>query len=249
MNHAAVTESDLHAYVDGQLAPARRAEVEQYLASHPEALERVRAYEQQNTQLHALFDPVLDEPRPETLRARPAPRRLALAPIAAVLAAAVIGGVLGWILRGEEVVIEAATLPQQAALAHVVFAPEVLHPVEVGAREEAHLVAWLSKRLGAPVRAPQLNEAGFGLVGGRLLPGDGGPAAQFMYQDARGARLTLYVRSAAAGNRETAFRYAQEGKVGVFYWVDGPFGYALSGEFERAQLLRVAESVYRSFNP
>ena len=118
-----------------------------------------------------------------------------------------------------------------------------------GAREEAHLVSWLSKRLGAPLRAPHLSDAGYELVGGRLLPGEAGPAAQFMYQDTRGNRLTLYVRTTADGNHETAFRYAQESKVGVFYWVDGPFGYALSGELERPQLLRVAESVYRALNP
>jgi anti-sigma factor RsiW len=152
-------------------------------------------------------------------------------------------------LRGIETVEIVAALPQQAALAHVVYSPEVLHPVEVRADDEAHLVHWLSKRLGAPVRAPHLRDSGYELVGGRLLPGETGPAAQFMYQDATGRRLTLYVRIAAADNRETAFRYAQEGKVGVFYWVDGPFGYALSGELDRPRLLQVAESVYRALNP
>ncbi len=246
-NNAPVTETELHAYIDGQLDATRHAAVEAYLAANPAEAERVHAYTRQNEQLHALFDSTLDEPVPETLRMRPARR----APMryAALLAAAIMGGVLGWTLRGEEPLTLSTSLPQQAALAHVVYAPEVLHPVEVGAREEAHLVSWLSKRLGAPVQAPPLSDAGYELVGGRLLPGEAGPAAQFMYQDARGNRLTLYVRSAADGNRETAFRYAQEDKVGVFYWVDGSFGYALSGEIERPQLLRVAESVYRALNP
>ena len=246
---ATVTEAELHAYVDGRLDGARRAAVEAYLAANPAQAERVRAYALQNEQLHALFDATIDEPVPEALRARPARRTPIPLRYAALLAAAVVGGVLGWTLRGEQPPTVARTMPQQAALAPLVYAPEVLHPVEVLAAEEAHLVKWLSKRLGAPVRAPQLSAAGFELVGGRLLPGETGPAAQFMYQDARGGRLTLYVRGAQADNRETAFRYAQVGKVGVFYWVDGPFGYALSGEFERSQLLRVAENVYRAFNP
>jgi anti-sigma factor RsiW len=244
-----VTETELHAYVDGQLDAARCAAVEAYLAANPADAERVRAYARQNEQLHALFDSTLDEPVPEALRMHPARRPPGPLRYAALFAAAVVGGVLGWTLRGEEPLTITAHLPQQAALAHVVYAPEVLHPVEVGAREEAHLVSWLSKRLGAPVQAPHLSDAGFELVGGRLLPGEAGPAAQFMYQDVRGNRLTLYVRTTADGNRETAFRYAQEDKVGVFYWVDGPFGYALSGELERAQLLRVAESIYRALNP
>jgi anti-sigma factor RsiW len=76
-----------------------------------------------------------------------------------------------------------------------------------------------------------------------------GPVAQFMYQDTRGQRLTLYVRTDASDNRETAFRFAQEGKVGVFYWLDGKLGYALSGEIAKSDLMRVADSVYRQLNP
>jgi anti-sigma factor RsiW len=248
-NNSPVTETELHAFIDGQLDAARRAAVEAYLATNPAEAERMRAYERQNEQLHTLFDGTLDEPVPEALRIKPGRRALQPMRYAALLAAAVVGGVLGWALRGEEPLIITASLPQQAALAHVVYAPEVQHPVEVGAREEAHLVSWLSKRLGAPVRAPHLSDTGYELVGGRLLPGEAGPAAQFMYQDVRGNRLTLYVRTTADSNHETAFRYAREDKVGVFYWVDGPFGYALSGELERPQLLRVAESVYRALNP
>jgi len=248
-NNSPVTETELHAYIDGHLDDARRAAVETYLATNPDEAERVRAYARQNEQLHTLFDSTLYEPVPEALRMKPARRAPNPLRYAALLAAAVVGGVLGWVLRGEEPLIVTASLPQQAALAHVVYAPEVLHPVEVGAREEAHLVSWLSKRLGAPVRAPHLSDAGYELVGGRLLPGEAGPAAQFMYQDVRGNRLTLYVRTTADSNHETAFRYAREDQVGVFYWVDGPFGYALSGELERPQLLRVAESVYRALNP
>ena len=37
---------------------------------------------------------------------------------------------------------------RQAVLAHVVYSPEVRHPVEVRAAQQEHLVQWLSKRLG-----------------------------------------------------------------------------------------------------
>jgi len=50
-----------------------------------------------------------------------------------------------------------------------------------------------------------------------------------MYQDARGQRLTLYVSRQRGEPRDTAFRFSQEDRVSVFYWVDGNFGYALSG--------------------
>jgi anti-sigma factor RsiW len=87
------------------------------------------------------------------------------------------------------------------------------------------------------------------LVGGRLLPGDRGPVAQFMYQDGKGLRLTLYVRINQDESRETAFRYSQEGGVSTFYWLDHKLGYALSGEVDKTELLRVANAVYKQLNP
>jgi len=137
-----------------------------------------------------------------------------------------------------------AGLVRQAVLAHAVYVPEVRHPVEVGADQEAHLVQWLSKRLGTAVRVPDLQTAGFKLVGGRLLPGETGPAAQFMYQDGAGRRVTLYLRH-GSDPRETAFRYAREGNVSAFYWVDRGAGYALAGDLPREDLLALAEAAYR----
>jgi anti-sigma factor RsiW len=71
-----------------------------------------------------------------------------------------------------------------------------------------------------------------------------------MYQSTRGTRITLYVRTEVADNRETAFRYAREGNVGVFYWIDRRMGYALSsGDVSKDDLLNVANAVYRQLNP
>ena len=119
----------------------------------------------------------------------------------------------------------------------------------MGADQQAHLVAWLSKRLGAPLKPPQLAALGYALEGGRLLPGRSGPVAQFMYRDSGGARLTLYVSTEQADGKETGFRFAQEGQVGVFYWIDGRFGYALSGNLDKAALAAVANAVYAQLEP
>jgi anti-sigma factor RsiW len=251
MRRQAVTESDLHAYVDGVLPASRRTEVEAYLADHREDAERVAAYRRQNEALRAQYDPVLDEAVPDRLRARRI-RRTGLSLRYAVVAGWIaLGGVIGWTLNAytSKERAEASAWARRAAMAHVVYSPEVRHPVEVGADQEKHLVNWLSKRLGTPLKVPHLAEVGYTLVGGRLLPGDRGPVAQFMYQDAKGQRLTLYVRANHEKSRETAFRFAQENNVSVFYWLDRRLGYALSGEIDRAELLRVANAVYRQLNP
>jgi hypothetical protein len=63
-----------------------------------------------------------------------------------------------------------AELADQAIDAHQVYVTEVRHPVDVGSDQEAHLVAWLSKRLGQKLVATDLAKQGFELVGSRLLP-------------------------------------------------------------------------------
>lgn len=252
MSRLPVTESDLHAYIDGVLPAERAAEVEAYLAAHPEDAARIAAYCEQTAGLHRGFDPVLDEPLPRRLEVPRAPWMRPALRYAAVVAWIALGGVIGWQLHAYDSAssrMESAAWARRAAIAHVVYSPEVRRPVEVGADQEPQLVNWLSKRLGVQLKIPQLGELGYSLIGGRLLPGERGPVAQFMYQDGKGQRLTLYVRVNPDDSRETAFRFAQEHGIGVFYWLDRKLGYALSGEVDKAELLRVATAVYRQLNP
>jgi len=243
-----ISEAELHSYVDGDLPEGAKAEIEAWLRAHPEDAERLRAYADQNALLRSLYNPVLEEPVPAALLAVDpgAWRRNA---VAAVIFALGIG--LGWSVRGLSIAPQyvPVSLARLAATAHAVYSPEVRHPVEVPGNEEDHLVRWLSKRLGTTLKAPHLAPLGYDLVGGRLLSGPQGPVAQFMYQDGRGQRLTLYVSRQRGEPRDTAFRFSQENQVSVFYWVDGNFGYALSGEMKREQLLQVAEVVYKQLNP
>jgi anti-sigma factor RsiW len=137
------------------------------------------------------------------------------------------------------------------------FHPRCAIPVEVTAAQQDHLVQWLSKRVGRPLKVPVLAAEGYELVGGRLLSGDGGARAQFMFQNAAGLRLTLYLgaidaalpgstaKAASPPSQETAFRYSGDGPVPSFYWVDQGFGYALSGAVSRDELMKLAQLVYQ----
>jgi anti-sigma factor RsiW len=254
-----VSEAEIQAWADGRLEAPRRAQVEVWLAARPEEAERAAAYRSLNEELRTHYDAVLREAVPARLeRAGRRGARWRAVGIAAGWAALglAIGAVGGWQLRGSQAPARVAAQPEaqliarRAALAHATYAPEVRHPVEVGADQEQHLVAWLSKRLGAQVRAPRLDGEGMTLVGGRLLPGEDGPVAQFMYESGRGQRVTLYVRTEAPDQHETAFRYAREKNVRVFYWIDRRFGYALSStDLDREALLKLANVAYRQLNP
>ena len=270
--HELVTEAELQACVDRQLTPERQREIEAYLARRPEEALRVETYRAQKRELQALFNPVLEEPLPQRLRVAAAPQTpWYLQRLVAGIAIAAVSGVAGWGLRGGyqpepgaavlaqrapgAITMTSATgFAKRAAVAHAVYSPDMRRAVEIGADQEGQLVAWLSKRMGATMKPPHLQALGYALEGGRLLPGDKGPVAQFMYHDSAGARLTLYVSNEVADtdpkmqgrtNQQTAFRFAKEGSVNVFYWVNGPFGYAISADADKAELARVSGEVYR----
>jgi anti-sigma factor RsiW len=250
--HGPIEEADLHAYVDERLDVRRKRAVEEHLATDAEARAKVAAWREQNRLLGALYDPTLDEPVPPRLtetiaeaRGRAArPARWWQAVAAAVLLA--VGAAGGWFAtrwfeppptRRE------VALTREAVLAHRVFVVEKRHPVEVAANERDHLVTWLSRRMGAKVSAPDLSAIGWNLVGGRLLSAIDGPACQLMYEDRAGRRITVYM-TRNPNNRETAFLFRTEGPVRSFYWLDGPLGYAISGEIDRAELMPIAKAVY-----
>jgi anti-sigma factor RsiW len=212
----------------------------------------VAAIERQNAWLRDGLDAILHEPLSAPLieaamRPRPrfrAPRWVATAAIALVTLGLGLAG--GFQLRG--IALERSGTPvtfaQQAAFTHALYATDANRPVEVWAPEEKRLVTWLSRRLDYPLRAPDLNGAGYALVGGRLVAGNERPTALFMYENPAKQRLTLQVRKQPPGTDETAFRYAVENGIGVYYWIDDRCAYALSGKLDRADLLALGRLVY-----
>ena len=255
-----VGEDELQAYVDQRLSGERLAAVEAHLAAHPGRHEQVTADRRQRTLLREQLEAKANEPVPARLRianlqaARRGRFAGQLARVAAVVAIFVAGAGGGWyaatLHQSTTTVVQAAstttTVTQGAVAAYRTFVVEVAHPVEVDARQEAHLVAWLSRRLGRPLAAPDLAQYGYRLMGGRLLPAGSGQAAQFMYNDQSGKRITVYVR-AADGGRETAFRFEREGDTASFAWIDRGFGFAVTGMASREELLPIAEAVYHRF--
>lgn len=282
--------STWHALVDGQLPPAQAQALRAQLLDDEDAQNTLAHWQWQRDRLHALHQDLLHAPVPEALMAaaaRATQRRERQAQgwrWGGMAASVLLAFVLGWAGRGHwptsgsgktlatnHGTTLVATGPaqrfaQQASVAHAVYQPEVRHPVEVTAAQQDHLVQWLSKRLDRPLKVPTLGAQGYELVGGRLLPGDTGVRAQFMYQNNAGQRITLYLgalapAAAAPGNDRqgdqrapatattntptTAFQFTQEGPVPGFYWTEAGFGYALSGQLSRAELLGLATAVYQ----
>lgn len=244
--HVPVTEDELHALVDGELPADRRAEVEAWLAAHPEDAARVAAWRAQADLIRSRYAAVADQPVPlrlqvERLVGRRGLRRALAAAAAVVLFLA--GSLAGWLGRGVwEGAPAARTITAEAVVAHRLYVAEVRHPVEVPASDAQHLVQWLSRRVGQDLRAPDLQKLGLALVGGRLLPGPEAAAAFFMYEGQSGERFTLYC-SRTTGP-DTALRYRAAGPVAAFYWLERDFSCVVSGPADRNRLQNVAQSIY-----
>ena len=263
----AITEEMLSAWVDGELDATERGPVQAWLQAHPDDMARVQAWAADREALGRLFGSVLHEPAPEALKATVwrresrAPPRWAMAAAAAglVVGGALAGGGLVWQWQQQQLAERVVQLRQQlaagtaqgwvqrAAFAHSIYVAEPRHAVEVKAQEE-HLSRWLTRRIDIPVKLFDLRAQGFELVGGRLLPDGPGKSAQLMYQDAPISgpprRVTVYLRKPEQGT-DAAFRYEQQGKLGLFYWVEEGAGYALVGELPKETLLALAQAIYQ----
>ena len=66
-----MTDSDLNAYVDGELDARTRLEMEAWLNEHPEDALRVSEYQRQKTERHLSYDPILAEAIPARTGCRP----------------------------------------------------------------------------------------------------------------------------------------------------------------------------------
>ncbi len=212
-----ITEDELHAYVDDELPAERRADVEAWLATHPEDAGRVQSWRAMAEMLHARYDSVAQEQVPARLeleRLERRPRQWLYGAVAAALVAFVAGGTAGWVAHG------AANAPStfqsftaDALDAHRLYVVEVRHPVEVGGNERDHLQAWLTRRCGWTVFAPNLEASGLKLVGGRLLPGPSGPAS--FLQGGQGRRAVLgRTRRRLRRQRRRRSRPADQGGAG-----------------------------------
>jgi anti-sigma factor RsiW len=262
-----IDEDDFQAFVDGHLPPERRRAVMTYLAGRPDEASRMDDYRTLSESLHLAYDEVLYEPLPKRLRVEhyrgqsswtgrlsdwlsrgrlgPAMR------FAGVALLLVASGGGGWLMHdrysAQGVETPAMSFARQAANAHLVFASDLRHPVEFGADQQDSLLLWLSERLGEALHVPNLQSLGFTLVGGRLLPASGLPAAQLMYENPDAQRVTLYIRARWAtplnGAQEGSVSFAGEGGVSMVYWIEGNLAYALIGAMDREQLFSAAKTI------
>ncbi|MCZ8543247.1 anti-sigma factor [Mesorhizobium qingshengii] len=248
------SERDIHMALDGELPADERTAYDAWLDANPEMKARSTRFTADRVALQAAFAGVLDETVPVRLRkvvlgetpvkaAAPSSRWWLSAAAAVLLVAGGLGGYLAGIDGlGQEDPAE-DRLAEQAIAAHVIYAAEQRHAVEVPASDKDHLQTWLSNRVGLKLVAPDLTADGFQLVGGRLLPAGESKAAMLLYEDGKGQRISLFVTTESAENTKGTYMAAQDGPEAV-YWLDKGYGCAVVGSLPRERLAEVAKNAY-----
>ncbi|ARP96123.1 anti-sigma factor family protein [Bordetella genomosp. 13] len=244
----APSEEDLHAYVDGQLDDEARAAVELYLARHPERAQQVRDWMRDARELRAAIagvplprdNPALD---PAAIRARRAGRaRSWMAMAASLVLCFAIGSVGGWQARGWRATPTVAPM-SDAIEAYKLMVVDRSVGVDVAASSLQELQSWLDRSVGMTTTMPDLGQAGFRPVGGRLFATESGAAAMVIYEDEAGRTLSFYVRPPLSAHRLLAAGERAEGGLITRYGSRHGALYAIVGPAEAFALQGVAKAL------
>lgn len=247
----------LHSYIDGHMSDIERRAFEQQMEQDSDLCNQVIQLVAQNRHLDASV-PHPTDGKLQAIKHRAdrnvERQKLHFLKAAAIVALVVVSAISGFGVSEYSSRQHIAALKEHvhsssnsAIAAHTLYSVEVLHPVEVVAEEREHLTRWLSKRLGQPISAPDITSFGFSLVGGRLLPSGNDPAAQFMYENESGERITFF---ATVSNHKVpmSLRYEQRNNVNAAQWRDGLWDYTVVGEMDRSQMEKIASVLHQQLN-
>ena len=226
------SERDLHAYVDHQLSDADRRLVETFLANNPEISAQVRAWQLDAQQLRAALGGALQQPAnpdldPAVIRQRLKHQsRRHLASAAVLLIAVSVGGFSGW--QAREMTLAPPQLPMTDALqAYRLIAQQGILPADFKVGEDGDMQGWLDRYFTQANRLPDLSDAGFKPVSGRLLSTEQGPAAMVVYQNQGGQKVSFYVRPPGPKNFLLPRGSRSDGGLQAEYWSGNGYNYAM----------------------
>jgi anti-sigma factor RsiW len=241
-----ITEADLLAYVDDQLDPARRIEVEEHLAHDPETAARIMADLKDRDSLRLLHAAPLPRPaEPMLVAATRLERALAwqevglkLRRIAAVVT--LIG--FGWFAHGQ---VGLGVTDSEASPKPPAFVEDALHSHETGLLRarmvsqpevEAYDPAEILAETG--IRLPSLPED-WQIRDAQIFPSRYGHSIEIAIDAGDLGRVSLFATQALAFDVITP-TLARFERAAAVYWQTGQLAYALTGTGSDKALERAA---------
>jgi anti-sigma factor RsiW len=242
-NGTEISESELHAYVDGALDANRADAVAARLAADPALAHRVAGFEADMAMLKKVYGPLADRPVPRewlalaenSKRAAPTYSWGLVGVIAAVLLVALMLTPFAYRQlapgrRGE--IVTAALSARDAAT------EKTISVAGGGALYNAAVSAAIAEK----VKVPDLGKMGYRLAAIRLFPdAPGGRAAELVYRSQDDRLFTLYLRRSDGTARFDQFE--RQG-LRVCVWQDDQLGMVMAGNVTTAAMQRLASLAY-----
>lgn len=252
-----LNDETLGAYLDGELDAEAAGRVEAELATDEAARARLAAIEEVGALARAAFAEVIREPLPQRLLDAAAPPTgaaveererlwwLSPAAFAALAMMLVVGIGIGVLFFPARTTMPLADWRQAVAAFHVAYADTDTQGgrmlLDVGAEEVQTLSRWFGRVIGARFRAPNLEQQGMKLLGGRLLISDHQPVGQLLYRAADQRLLSFSTAREEGAPVAPAFR--DVGGQRMLSWRQRGYGYALVGDFGRDRLQTIARQI------
>lgn len=259
MHSALLTEEDLHAYLDGELAEDRHALVEAHLAEHPEDTARLQAYRADGEAIARLFSRAEHLPDTSFSPRKPQPRAVRpwrgtaaalsgvteipwqrAAAIALIVATAVVAGLLGLRRQGGDEALW-AQLGRDAIVAHLSLRHSGSESASTASLQDVS--DFLSQKPKTPIQIRDPSTLPYRLVSSKFVVTGNGRFAQLAFRN--GDKLVTMFMTPWPGKEDAPFReVTRQGGVVTMVWVDDQIGCAVSGNLPPAELERVARSLY-----
>lgn len=242
-----ISDIDLCAYVDGQLEVARRLEVEDHLARHPEAAAAVMSDLRDRNAINLLLGGPTPVPPEATTLARRLDLRLFQTPLRRLLPRFSIAALaLVCLLLAQDEIGELSAPANAAELP--VFADEALDTHSAAILRQALptetkdlSLDTKAIRQAARIVVPQLSRD-WRILDARVVPSDKGPGIQISFDRGEGLPVTFF---AVRMPDDVSFApiTSQRGNEAVSYWRNGIYGYALAGDLHPSDLERLARDL------
>jgi anti-sigma factor RsiW len=255
MSTISPTEQDLHAYLDGELPPARYATVEEYLGHNPVEAQRLKAYRSDGEAIAKLFiraDQIVSRrshPSLATSTPTPAARRAifpgAWSPrpwqMAAVVSLFVFAASWGLLRQGNFDASD-SKFGTDAATAHLLATDPA--PTTHASLDE--IAKFLSAGVNGHVelRNP---DGDYHLVDSRFVTTPNGRAGLLAFRGPDQSIITMYLEP-RRGSKDTPFRPVATGhsELTTLVWTDDEIACAVTGALPPERLEQIARSLYEA---
>jgi anti-sigma factor RsiW len=111
--------------------------------------------------------------------------------------------------------------------AYRLFAQDGILPADYHVQGGGDMQGWLDRYFNQAYRLPDLSQAGFKAVSGRLLSTEQGAAAMVLYEDPQGRRISFYIRPPGPENKFLPRGSRSADGLQAEYWSGAGYNYAM----------------------